>query len=293
MSKGNKRVNEVTLQKKIRLMDFIQSPYKGVDLQRFEAAARRNWAIKSAISVRQFFVFGKGSELIIELPERITKNMNELQKKQALVEIEKEFPGLEDAVKKIEKLDEKLKLVEKLPILYWQSLVFGRGLIIKLFDESDENLITRLFPINTRRLGDPILDRDEDMSFEGVFVDGQPLDRKSMIYAIYDPVQISPHTEGFGYTPLEPIIHVAEGLNIFYEEDVKEIQRSAWLASILLEINTAGLTRPQARARIKSIIDEIKPAKYIGINQMGVNAQQLNLQGDLNGVRELAENSRD
>ena len=287
---GIKTVRGVMLQRRINLIEFIQKPHTDIELQRFEAAGRRNWAIKSGISVREFFIFSKGSELIFDLPESAKEGLSKTELKEATDAAKKVFPKWEDAKKRIAKRDESLKLVEQLPIFYWQNILFGNGLIITILEKDTESdVIKRLQVINSRRLGDPILDVDNDMAFEGMFVDGQALDKSSMIYGAYQPVQISPHTEWSGYSPLEPIIHIAEGLNIFWEEDVKEIQRSAWLASILLEINTAGLTRTQAQSRIRNVIREIKSGKYIGVNQMGIKATQLKLDSDLRGLVELAE----
>ena len=50
-----------------RIHFFLQDPYTSTQKQRAESAARRNWPIRSAISVRAHFMFGKGSELSIEL----------------------------------------------------------------------------------------------------------------------------------------------------------------------------------------------------------------------------------
>lgn len=294
---GIKQVTGIRLLRRINLINFIQNPYNDSQLQRFEGSARRNWAIKSGISVREFFNFSKGSELIFDLPESQKEGLTPKELKKLMDKTKKQFPKWKIARQNISKLDESLKIVQQLPIFFWQNIIFGRGLILKILeptegateDTPENEVIKRLQVINSRRLGDPILDVDNDMSFEGIFVDGQPLYKSSCIYGTYQPVQISPHTEWFGYSPLEPIIHLAEGLNIFWEEDVKEIQRSAWLASILLEINTAGLTRPQAQARIRSVIKEIKAGKYIGINQMGITATQLKLESNYTGLGELAE----
>ena len=294
---GIKNVQGIRMLRRINLIDFIQNPYNDTHMQRFESAGRRNWAVKSGISVKEFFIFAKGSELIFDLPESAKEGLSQTELKKEIDLAKKKHHNWEDAKQSIARLDESLKIVEQIPIFYWQISLFGRGLIIKVLEETEgdtddtqENeVIKKLQVINTRRLGDPILDADDDMAFEGVFVDGQPLDKSSLIYGTYQPVQISPHTEWFGYSQIEPIIHIAEGLSIFWEEDVKEIQRSAWLASILLEINTAGLTRTKAQSRIRSVIKEIKAGKYIGINQMGITATQLKLESDLNGLVDLAE----
>ena len=66
---GIKSIQGTRLLRRINLIEFIQNPYNDSQLQRFEGSARRNWAIKSGISVREFFNFSKGSELIFDLPE--------------------------------------------------------------------------------------------------------------------------------------------------------------------------------------------------------------------------------
>lgn len=57
--------------RRINLIEYIQNPYNDTHLQRFESAGRRNWAVKSGISVKEFFIFSKGSELIFALPETL------------------------------------------------------------------------------------------------------------------------------------------------------------------------------------------------------------------------------
>jgi len=204
---GIKQVNAVQMKRRIKLIEFLQNPYNDTHLQRFEAAGRRNWAVKSGISVREFFSFAKGSELIFDLPESVKEGLTAKEIETETNLRKKEHPTWEKVRENIAKLDESLQLVEQLPIFFWQCLLFGRGLILKVLEETEgdtedtiqNEVIKKLLPINTRRLGDPILDHDNDMSFEGVYVDGQPLDKSALIYGTYQPVQISPHTEWFGY----------------------------------------------------------------------------------------------
>ena len=45
-SDGIKSVTGIRLLRRINLIEFIQNPYNDSQLQRFEASARRNWAVK-------------------------------------------------------------------------------------------------------------------------------------------------------------------------------------------------------------------------------------------------------
>jgi hypothetical protein len=277
----------------IRLAESVQPPYTDADLQMFEAGARRNWAVKASLSVREHFNFGYGSELVVELAESEKVGLSDEQ-------IDKKIKLLteqhKDIIKKAYDRDTDVKLMKQIPTFWWQAVMHGRALIVKFFDNKQQDLkksnndVQSLKPINSRRLGIPIFNLDNHMEFEGVVVDGQGLSKNSMIYGAYKDVQLSPNTEGFGYSELESIVHVAEELNIAVEEDFKEILKSAWLASILFVINTAGMKEGDAKNKIQTIIDAIEPAKFIGINEDIQDFKQLDLNPDFNGLVQLVDN---
>jgi hypothetical protein len=291
----------VTIKKSITFLEGFQSPYTDADLQLFEASVRRNWAVKSGLTVREHFTFGYGSELVIELAESETVGLTQ---EEIQLKIDALTKRHSDIIKKAYDRDEQVKLMPNIRIATWQAWIFGRGATIKLFKGSDTKVsqtvtstkqptsfeVIGLKTINTRRLGIPILNSDNNMSFEGVVVDGQGLAKESMIYLQYMPYQFSPYTEGYGYSNLETIVSIAESLNIAVEEDYKEILKSAWLASIMFVINTAGLSEDQAKSKIGTIIDSIAPAKYIGINEDIQDFKQLDLDPDFGGLVQLTDN---
>ncbi len=290
----------IELNRHIRLVEYLQKPYRDVQLARHEAAVRRNWAIQTAIGVREFFMFAEKSELVVEISEAQTYGLTENQKQNVIDLLKEKLKGtaydITELIKAAYERDIQLQLETKLRTAYWQCLTYGDAYILKIFDDIQNNPlsqeITKLYPINSRRVNELIPDPKHQMKIEGAWVDGQALDRTSMIQFHYQPHQISAHTEGYGYTPLESILNLAEGLNIFYEEDVKEIQRSAWLSSILLTVNTAGLRRAEAQARIKSVVDSIDPGKIIGVGGQGENglkAESLDLKSDLGGLSQIGE----
>ena len=319
IAESKKQIDGVELQKKINLIEYTQRPYKDVNLKRFEGAARRNWAVQTSIYVRRFFVFAEKSEIIVELTDEYANDLPESAKQDIIQEIKEKTKDTEHSIDELIRAairrDSKHHIERHMSTLYTQCMIFGNGLILKIFKDNDDNKInldsnnsrnsssnnnnndndnniTKLLNINSRRMGNLIHDRNNDLTLEGVYVDGQPLDLHSAIYAAYQADEISPHTQNYGYTPLECVLNLAEGLNIFYEEDVKEIQRSGWLSSIMLLINTSGLKLPQARKRIKDIIDAIKPGKIIGVGgdgEKGVQAQPLEHKSDLKGLAEIAE----
>jgi hypothetical protein len=300
-SKEIKNFSGVSINKSITFLEGFQSPYTDANLQLFEAGVRRNWAVKSGLSVREHFTFGYGSELVIELAESETVGLTQeqIQKKVQVLTVKHA-----DIIKSAYDRDDQVKLIDNLKIATWQAWIFGRGATVKLFKGSENRTsktvvktkqttsfeIIGLKTINSRRLGIPILDTNNNMSFEGVVVDGQGLAKDSMIYLTYMPYQFSPFTEGYGYSNLESVISIAESLNIAVEEDYKEILKSAWLASIMFIINTAGLTEEQAKSKIGTIINSIAPAKYIGINEDIQDFKQLDLDPDFGGLVQLTDN---
>ena len=292
----SRAISDVRLQRSIDYVKFVQDPYTDGTLRKLEAAVRRNFAVRTALTVREHFAFGRASKIVIELNESDKLDKNETEQAE---EIEKLTKSNIETLKKITDLDERVELVKNVKgPFYWQNLIFGRGIIMKLYkpiemtqisQTVDTDILTGLTVINTRRLGYPILDSLNNMKFEGVYVDGQPLDRMSMIYGTYNERQISPYTEYFGYSAIEPIVHIAEEHNIVTEEDIKEILKSAWLKSILFLINTAGLSSAEATTQITTLIDSIDPGKYIGANSDVKEAIPLDLEPDFAGIISLVD----
>lgn len=254
----------ITLQKSIKLIQYLQRPYTDPMLQRFEQAVRRNWAVRSAIGVREFFVFGKGSKLSIELPDKDmrSKKPEEIQK-----QIDDFSTKYAEQLANMEKTDKRVRLLPNLRTFYWQNLTFGMGVIIKIFDdpESKDNTIQTLRAINSRRVKDPILDKENQNKFMGMVIDSQGLKKESMIYGAYQDIQLSPHTEHYGYTPLETVAHAAETLTIIVEEDLKEIAKAAWLPTIIMTVNlaAAGITDETAQTELTSLANSVKPGKVM------------------------------
>lgn len=276
----------IAIHKKIKLVDWVQSPYKDIELKRFEAAGRKNHAIRAALSVRKHFCFSKGSELIIELPGSELETMTDEEKrdKQKLLK-EKNV----DLLKAAEARDKRVQLQKKVPSFTQMCWIFGRGLLVKIFAKDSETAVQKLRLVNSRRLGDPIIDVDEENAIAGIIVDDQSLDITSAVYGLYNPDELSPHTEGFGYSEIESIADEAETLDIILTEDLKEISKAAWLASILLQIQTMGLTNAEATQRIKNIVDAVaKAGKIVGTNEE-VTSQQLNLTPDFTGLMTTVE----
>lgn len=268
---GERFINSsVIVYRKINLIKYVQPPYNDSDLQRMEAAARRNLCVRGAIWLRELAAFHKKSKLVIDISdmEKLGLSNDQIQEK---VDKLTQDPTNQKILKEIDTLDQQLKLEDMVKMLYWQCMVFGRGVLIKLYQGQDFNNITRLFPINTRQLGLPILDYLNDMKFEGVYVDGFALDKQSMIYATYLERNITPHTIHYGYSPCEPIMRTAEAHNIALEEDVPEILKSGWMATLLLKIRTAGLSSAQRQTRVSTIIDAVNPGKVVGVSAEDVD----------------------
>lgn len=286
---STRRTTGVELNRKISFVNFTAPTYNDGTLSKIEAATRRNLAIRSAITVRQHFAFGKSSKIVIELNESDKLDKTEEEQR---AEIEKLTKANMPLLKKITDIDEKVELVKHATgPFYWQNLMFGRGVIVKIFEDDDDSYtkIKKLIPVNSRRLGLNILDNQNNMEFEGTYVDGFALDRLSMIYGVYQDNQITPYTEHYGYSAIEPILHIAESHNIATEEDIKEILKSAWLKSILFIVNTAGLNASQARTQIQTIIDQINPGKWIGVNTDVKEAVPLDLDPNYSGIIEMVD----
>jgi len=278
--------NTVKVNKVIKLVDFSQDPYTDIEKQRFEGAMRKSYAVKAAFAVRKHFMFGKGSELQIVLDDYEIGILDQKQKDEKIQRLKDKNA---DLLKALEKRDNDVKLKKTLPVFMEQRWGFGRGAMIKWFQDETSEEVKKLQALNSRRLQAPIYDIDNNNSFEGVIIDNQGLSKDSVIYAPYNEDELSPHTEGYGYSELEAIAHVAETLNILLNEDIKEISKSAWLASILLSIDTAGLTSAEADAKIKKIVKAVaKAGKIVGVNTE-VIAQQMKLDADLDGLTKAVE----
>ena len=262
----------------IKIHHFLTSPYTTKQLDRAEAAARRNWAIRSAISVREHFTFAKGSQLVVELAPELAMSMS----KEEQADFINSNATWMTAVKHLEQRDIDLKLIKALHTFYWQGVVFGRATIIKKVD-FETNKVTKLATINSKRLGSPLIGQESE-DLIGVIVDGQGIKIENLIYAPYQDLQLSPHTEFYGYSAIETIWNVAEALNIVVEEDLKEIMKSAWLATIMLQINTQGLSQTDAKDKIKSITDGVMPGKIMAVAAEGIAPIMLDMKPNFAGI---------
>lgn len=284
---SSRRMTGVELKRVVSFVNFTQPPYTDGDLSRMEAATRRNLAVRTAITVREHFAFGHSSKIVIELNESDKLDKDEEQQRKMVENLTNENIKI---LKIITDLDEKVELVKHATgPFYWQNLMFGRGVMIKIYDDTEYTKIKKLMPVNSRRLGLNIMDEGNAMEFEGVYIDGDAVDRLSLIYGAYQDKQISPYTENYGYSALEPIMYVAQAHNIATEEDIPEILKSAWLKAILFIVNTAGLDSTDATTQITTIIDQINPGKYVGVNTDVKEAIPLDLDPNFEGIMKMVD----
>lgn len=253
------QAQEVQVYRKIKLVNAPQDPLDESIKMRIESAVRKNFCTRTAMHLREFSAFRK-QKLVIELlpAEKLTMTEEEQAKR-----IETLTTENAELLKEFETTDNNVGLPEKLKTLAHQSWQYGRNLLMILFAD-DVNTITDLKTLNTRRLGQPILNDEQNLKFEGCFVDGQPLDREAMIYATYEERDISPNAEGYGFSIMELILVQCE-IHTLIVQDYKEIALSAFLPSILLRILTDGETSGTKSTQMQNIIDDIEPAKIIGV----------------------------
>lgn len=154
IASANKQLNSyggITIHDEIRLTEAIQPPYTDTDLQLFEAGARRNWAVKASLSVREHFTFGYGSELVVELAESEKVGLSDEQIDKKIQMLTKTHS---DIIKKAYDRDEDVKLMKSMKVFWWQAVMFGRALIIKFFDNNRADMkktkheVSSLKPIN-------------------------------------------------------------------------------------------------------------------------------------------------
>ena len=221
-------------------------------------------------------------------PEEITARIEKITQKQKKI------------LSLLQKRDERVKLKMAVSQLFWQQLIFARGILVKGYPlegtgstatplSLEEGAVTKLIPINSRRLGNLINDPDDYNEFEGLYVDGQPLDRLSMIYMAHQPYNVSPYTENYGYTPMETIVDLASSSVVFDSEDTPEILKSAWLASILLKIDTSDLAdADDKQARIDALTQNIDPGRFLGADKE-MEAEKLDFDANFEGLSKFAD----
>lgn len=285
---SNARNPSVTLYKRIKLYSYVQDPYTYAQKELMEAAMRRNFCVRTSFWIREHMAFRK-SKIVVELPDYIKDTIPEKEQREMVKKIS-ENPKVKAIIKKFATRDSNLKLVQNAKGLAWQLWGFGRGLIVVFYDEENQNAIQRLMLINNRRLQEPVLDEKNNLSFEGCIVDGQGLDKSSMIYGVYQPRAISPHTEeGYGYSTIEPILYTAQAHNVLVEEDINEIAKSAWLPSILLKMQVDAMTLTNKQTQINTIIDGVNPGKIIGITDDVIEQMMLDMKPDFGGIKDLVD----
>lgn len=287
----------VILNRLIKLVEATNSPYTDFDLRRYETAVRRSVTVRVALIIRHFFAFGRESKLVIELPQSETLGMKPEEITERIAKITKSQKQL---LMKLQKRDDRVKLKSAISKLFWQKIIFARGILIKAYPaigtgpqaepiSLKEMSITKLISINSRRLGNLINDPDNYNEFEGLYVDGQALDKLSMIYAPHQPYNISPHTENYGYTPMETVVDLASSSVTFDSEDTPEILKSAWLASILLKIDTSDLSDPaDKQERIDQLVNLSDPGRILGADKE-MEVEKLDFDANFEGLAKFAD----
>lgn len=276
----NTQAAVVTLWRKIRLVHAPNDPLTADVKIRIEEATRKNFCLRIAMHLREYSAFRK-QKLVIELTPAEKLNLTAQEQTDKIKELTKQNLEL---LKEFETRDYNVGLPEKLKTVAWQCWQYGRNLLIIMYADEKWTKPKDLFQINSRRLAEPVLDEDNDLKFEGCIVDGSGLDKDSMIYAVYQDRELSPHTEGYGYSIVETVLPQAE-IHSLIVEDGKEIAMSAFLPSILLKVLTEGLVTGDKTTRISTVMDAIDPGRITGVPAEQVEeAQMLDLNPNYEGL---------
>lgn len=276
---NNKQSRQVTVYRKIKLVHSPSDPLTEDFKRRIEKVTRISFPVRVAMHLREYAAF-RNQKLVIELlpSDKITLSEEDQNKKiQTLTEQNKAL------LQKFELMDNEVGLPEKLKTLAWQCWMYGRNLLIILYDNDDNSKIKNLFQINSRRLGEPIMDEENDLSFEGCIVDGNGLDKESMIYAVYQDRELSPYTENYGYSIVETVLREAE-THGFMIENMKEIALSAWLPTILMKIDTGELQSTGINTKISNILASIEPGKLVAVPPEVEEAEMLDMKPNFEGI---------
>ena len=289
--------NGIILRRAVKLVEASNSPYTDFDLRRFEIAVRKSVSVRVALVIRHFFAFGRPSKLVIELPDSETIGM---KPEEITARIDQITIEQRDLLSKLQQRDERVILNKAISQLFFQQIIFARGVLIKGYPLEGEGIlaepitveesqVTKLVSLNSRRLGLTINNPDDYNEFEGVYVDGQALDKASMIYMPHQPYNFSPYTDNYGYTPMEAVVDLASSSVTFDSEDTPEILKSAWLASILLKIDTSDLSDAKDKqARIDTITDNIDPGRFLGADKE-MEAEKLDFDANFEGLSKFAD----
>lgn len=282
---SNTQSRNVTVYRKIKLIHSPTDPLTNAMKQRIERAVRVNFCTRVAMHLREYAAF-RTQKLVIELlpSDKVTLTTEEQTKK--VLELTKSNIEL---LKDIETRDENLGLPEKLKTIAWQCWMYGRNALLILYDSENNQKINTLFQINSRRMGEPILNEEEDLKFEGCEIDGSALDKDSMIYAVYQDRELSPHTEKYGYGIMELILVEAETHN-YMIQNTKEVALSAFLPTILLKVDTETMTNVTDKTtKINTVMNQIEPGKIIGVTNDVEEATMLDMKPDYKGYVEMMD----
>ena len=289
--------NGIILRRSVKLVEASNSPYTDFDLRRFEIAVRKSVSVRVALVIRHFFAFGRPSKLVIELPDSETIGM---KPEEITARIDQITVEQRDLLAKLQKRDERMIINKAISQLFFQQIIFARGVLVKGYPLQGEGIlaepltvaeeaVTKLVSLNSRRLGLTINNPDDYNEFEGVYVDGQALDKASMIYMPHQPYNFSPYTDNYGYTPMEAVVDLASSSVTFDSEDTPEILKSAWLASILLKIDTSDLSDAKDKQeRIDTITDNIDPGRFLGADKE-MEAEKLDFDANFEGLSKFAD----
>ena len=275
---ANQQSRSITVYRKIKLIHSPSDPLTASTKQRIERAIRTNFCVRIAMHLREYSAY-RNQKLIIEL---IPSDKVILSQEEQTAKIKQLTNDHKDLLREIETRDNNVGLPEKLKTLAWQCWSYGRNALLILYESGDSEKINTLFQINSRRLGEPILNEEEDLKFEGCIVDGSGLDKNSMIYAVYQDRELSPHTVCYGYSIAELILLEAEAHN-YMIQNTKEVALSAFLPTILLKVDTEAMSSSDKNTKVSNLIAEVAPGKIIGVPNDVEDAEMLDMKPDYAG----------
>ncbi|MCZ6582893.1 MAG: hypothetical protein O6761_06955 [Thaumarchaeota archaeon] len=289
----------VILNRIIKIVEAVNSPYTDFDKRRFELAVRRSVTVRLALILRDFFAFGRDSKLVLELIPSETIGMKPAD---ITAQTEKITLKNKKLIQRLQRRDDLVDIEKVTHQFFWQKIIFANAVLIKGYPldketrgilaepiDLSEGSIIKLVSINSRRLGNVIVDVDNYNEFEGIYVDGQALDRLSMIYGAHHEYNLSPYTQHHGYTPMETIVDLASSSVTFDSEDTPEILKSLWAASILLNIDTSDLSDPDDKQdRIDKIVDLADPGRILGVDKE-VGVEKLDFDANYDGLGKFAD----
>lgn len=241
-----------------------KDPYDQYMKERFEDSYRSDGVVKRSIDTRVLAIVGKTGKTVLDTTLEFSETAQGQAEKKTMIENIQNNSLYSDAKNKIDRLNQQLAIDfhTKISSAVKQCLVYGRSAIEIVRDTNNEPIA--LHVLNSMKLGKVIVDQNTWMmtgvEYLELPTEDNVLKTEDIIYMAINDDCISPGSNYYGLSMLEPVIDGSETKRILKQEDLKEAAKTSWQGIGLVRFLNENTTS----AEIENFMSSIKPGTWTG-----------------------------